>query len=254
MGEFPLVVVEGSHRFQPHLSIISPISLHIHSWNTPKWKQFNLITTDTDSLREDLRFWKAQAISSPQPLFIDIFLDLSQFDHQSHVLLIKTPQGYQRVANEALMKSSNSAKKSILLETWRLTTTVLDSLFTLRIGLTLLGILRMWAYQTRPYHTSTRSMWYSSGRFIHIHEVFLLFIWARDWKDQVRLVKFPLWSNHSVEVQSLKLGYRLSTSKISPSHEISFAEQLIQSSSSPLIDPRTTISEYSFGSIPNPYG
>ncbi len=92
---------------------------------TLEWLQFNLITTDTDSLREDLRFWKAQAISSPQPLFIDIFLDLSQFDHLNHVLLLKTPHGYQRVANEALMNSiRNSSKKSILLETWRLMTTV----------------------------------------------------------------------------------------------------------------------------------
>ncbi|KAH8548020.1 autophagy-related protein 13-domain-containing protein [Umbelopsis sp. PMI_123] len=53
--------------------------------------QFNLVTEDLDVLKEDLKFWRTQAINpsgeEPPPMKIDIFLDVSELS-QNQILVV----------------------------------------------------------------------------------------------------------------------------------------------------------------------
>ena len=75
---------------------------------------------DIDALKQELKFWRAQAIYTPQPLILDVYVDLSQLDYSSKQLYLNS----KRINVDSLKSidaSGNMIQKTcILLETWQL--------------------------------------------------------------------------------------------------------------------------------------
>jgi len=83
-----------------------------------KW--FNLELDDSDDLRNELKFWKAQAASSAQPLVINVYLDVSQMDTDKQVLTLNGITVDLDALRTVDGEGNLSAKTAILLETWQL--------------------------------------------------------------------------------------------------------------------------------------
>lgn len=103
--------------------------LHSRDSNTSKKanKWFNLVTEDLDVLKEDLKFWRTQAINpsgdEPPPMKIDIFLDVSELSQNQILVVVDETLRRNRVDLSSSTSSSNSGSgvDRILLETWILT-------------------------------------------------------------------------------------------------------------------------------------
>jgi hypothetical protein len=80
-----------------------------------------------DVLKEDLKFWRTQAINpsgdEPPPMKIDIFLDVSELAQNQILVVVDETLRRNRVDLSSSTSSSNSGSgvDRILLETWILT-------------------------------------------------------------------------------------------------------------------------------------
>ena len=80
-------------------------------------------------MKEELKFWKGQLLSSAQapPLIMDVLLDISNLKATSQIVITNPKTGRNhRISNESLMGVDGATGKSlkkqkILLETWQLT-------------------------------------------------------------------------------------------------------------------------------------
>ncbi|KAI9289658.1 autophagy-related protein 13-domain-containing protein [Umbelopsis sp. AD052] len=90
-----------------------------------KW--FNLVTEDLDVLKEDLKFWRTQAINpsgeEPPPMKIDIFLDVSELSQNQILVVVDETLRRNRIdlASSATSSGSRTTVDKILLESWTLT-------------------------------------------------------------------------------------------------------------------------------------
>jgi Autophagy-related protein 13 len=89
--------------------------------------QFNLVTEDLDVLKEDLKFWRTQAINpsgeEPPVMKIDIFLDVSELSQNQILVVVDETLRRNRIdlASSATSSGSRTAVDKILLESWTLT-------------------------------------------------------------------------------------------------------------------------------------
>jgi hypothetical protein len=95
--------------------------------NGKRNKWFNLELEDYEPLREELKFWKGQLLSTQQapPLIVDIFLDISNLPSNLSLILTDSTTGRRhRIKGEDLMvidaHGIPQRKERILLETWQL--------------------------------------------------------------------------------------------------------------------------------------
>ncbi|KAI8803645.1 autophagy-related protein 13-domain-containing protein [Cladochytrium replicatum] len=94
---------------------------------TNKW--FNLEMEDIEPVKEELRYWRSNAVNSPQPppLTIDLFLDIGELDHEKVSLMVKDEQSRRQRVTPDLLRfidpntGEEGLKRAILLETWQLT-------------------------------------------------------------------------------------------------------------------------------------
>ncbi|KND02920.1 uncharacterized protein SPPG_02001 [Spizellomyces punctatus DAOM BR117] len=187
-----------------------------------KW--FNLETLDIESLKEELKYWRAHAITSPQPppLIIDIFLDLSALT-ASQVLMLRDEltQRRQRIGHEHLQAVDPSTgisgrHKSVLLESWQLT---------------LSHPIASQAPELPVVYKKSVALFRSLYSYVRLLPAYRLYRKLRRQKDG-----------------NLGIGYRLSTSRVMPVDEAGL-DQLHSSG-----DMRRGLSEYNFGSIDTPFG
>src|ERR1700731_4773215 len=100
---------------------------HVLSVTNSTLPQFNLVTEDLDVLKEDLKFWRTQAINpagdEPPPMKIDIFLDVSELSQNQ--ILVVVDETFRRNRIDLASSTSSSGSRSvinrILLESWTLT-------------------------------------------------------------------------------------------------------------------------------------
>ncbi|KAG2183189.1 hypothetical protein INT43_006184 [Umbelopsis isabellina] len=103
-----------SHRYSYSLEEKESIPKRLNRW-------FNLLTSDVDGLRDDLKFWRHQIAKgadriTPYPMIIDIYLDISKVPDD--MVLITNNRDLQKPVNTL---GTNGCKiQSILLETWTL--------------------------------------------------------------------------------------------------------------------------------------
>ncbi|KAJ3084671.1 autophagy protein 13 [Quaeritorhiza haematococci] len=193
---------------------------------TNKW--FNLELEDIEPLKEELKYWRTQAIASnspssssptipgqqhhqqhvtpthtPPPLIIDLLLDISDLNPETQSLILKDElsQRRQRIGWQDQLSFADTEgrigkKNTILLETWQLTLS-----------------------------------------FVRLLPAYQLF----------KRLKRTESGNGNVG-SGLKIGYRLSTSRVMPPDEAGL-DQLHSSG-----DMRRGISEYSFGTVDTPFG
>jgi hypothetical protein len=96
--------------------------------NGKRNKWFNLELEDYEPLREELKFWKGQLLSTQQapPLIVDIFLDISGLPNNQNLILTDSTTGRRhRIKGDDLVSINSNGlaqrKERILLETWQLT-------------------------------------------------------------------------------------------------------------------------------------
>jgi autophagy-related protein 13 len=81
--------------------------------------QFNLITTDIDGLRDELKYWRHQiakvADRTPYPMIIDIFLDTSKMADDMTLMFVNN-RGIHRPVNT--IGTHGGKIHSVLLESW----------------------------------------------------------------------------------------------------------------------------------------
>lgn len=123
-------VIVASRMFDPTSPVKYPRKIN-------KW--FNIETFEYSFLKEELKFWKLKAVDDPQPLFLDIYLDISklsatessrdQYTGDTALLLRDQVTGqYRRIPEETLHYKEQSLdgnfkykrKTSILMESWKL--------------------------------------------------------------------------------------------------------------------------------------
>jgi hypothetical protein len=96
-----------------------------HCYLIPSFAQFNLVTEDLDLLKEDLKFWRTQAINpsgdEPPPMKIDIFIDVSKLSQNQILVVVDETLRRNRIDLSSSTSSSRSAVDRILLESWTLT-------------------------------------------------------------------------------------------------------------------------------------
>jgi hypothetical protein len=114
--------------FSKSAQMIVQSRLMIESLNGKRNKWFNIELEDYDPLREELKFWKGQLLSTQQapPLTVEVLLDISQLSTNQHLLLTDQKTGRRhRIRSEDLMGTDQLGnpirKEKILLETWQLT-------------------------------------------------------------------------------------------------------------------------------------
>ena len=113
----------GNHRDSFHVWLCPPLPNFAH----PIVPQFNLVTEDLDVLKEDLKFWRTQAINpsgeEPPPMKIDIFLDVSELSQNQILVVVDETLRRNRIdlASSATSSGSRTAVDKILLESWTLT-------------------------------------------------------------------------------------------------------------------------------------
>lgn len=103
-----------SHRYSYSIEEKESIPKRLNRW-------FNLVTSDVDGLRDDLKFWRHQIAKgadriTPYPMIIDIYLDISKVPDD--MVLMTNSRDFQKPVNTL---GTNGCKiQSILLETWTL--------------------------------------------------------------------------------------------------------------------------------------
>ncbi|KAJ3164592.1 autophagy protein 13 [Geranomyces variabilis] len=190
-----------------------------HSRKANKW--FNLETYDIDSLREQLKYWRAHAVSQPQPLFIDVYLDISNLG-RGQVLMLRDEQTLrrQRMSQESLFvvdRDTGLATRhsSVLLESWQLTFS-----------------------QTTPSQPLELPTVYKKS-----------VAFFRSLYSHARLLPaFRLSRRFKRKPGSMSVGFRVSTARNTPYDEAGL-DQLHSTG-----DMRRGIEEYNFGSIETPLG
>ncbi|KAJ3031932.1 UNVERIFIED_CONTAM: autophagy protein 13 [Siphonaria sp. JEL0065] len=212
-----------------------------------KW--FNLDTPDIDPLRSELKFWKTLigSLSNQQqqqqqqpmmPLILDIYLDIADLDKTNQFLVLKDEVTLRRakVPSDALMGSSmdpisgevvRARKKRILLESWQLT----------------LG-------QTPPRtNTAPETAIMYKQCVIFFRSLYTHIRLLPAYRLSRRLSKLSTSNYTSTTANPLKIGYRLSASRVMPIDEAGLGDQLLAASSN-----RQGISEYNFGSLDTSIG
>ncbi|KAJ3179790.1 autophagy protein 13 [Geranomyces variabilis] len=190
-----------------------------HSRKANKW--FNLETYDIDSLREQLKYWRAHAVSQPQPLFIDVYLDISNLG-RGQALMLRDEQTLrrQRMSQESLIvvdRDTGLATRhsSVLLESWQLTFS-----------------------QTTPSQPLELPTVYKKS-----------VAFFRSLYSHARLLPaFRLSRRFKRKPGSMGVGFRVSTARNTPYDEAGL-DQLHSTG-----DMRRGIEEYNFGSIETPLG
>ncbi|KAJ3263319.1 autophagy protein 13 [Chytriomyces hyalinus] len=200
---------------------------------------FNLDTPELEPLRSEVKYWKrlvsmnqSQSLNQMQPLILDIYLDLSDTsvypnnnNPQRSYLVIKDEQTMrkQRINPDLLVGVSvdpitgsafNIRKKRILLESWQLT--LLSS------------------PPTNPPDVSTfyrnMTMFFRS-----------LFLYTR------LLPAHKVCKRYSKQRSKLKVGYRLTSSRVMPLDEVGLDQLHLR-------DAHCGIAEYNFGALETTLG
>ncbi|TPX58117.1 hypothetical protein PhCBS80983_g03329 [Powellomyces hirtus] len=194
-----------------------------HARKPNKW--FNLETNDIEGLKEQLKFWKANATTTPQPLLIDVYLDISSLS-RGQTLMLRDEQTMrrQRMSHESLYTVEGQGQSehgapgrynSVLLESWQLT----------------------FSHSTPTQPPELPTVYKKSVAFF------------RSLYSHVRLLPAYRLSRRFRRKQSgMGVGYRVSTSRVAPYDEAGL-DQLHSSG-----DMRRGIEEYNFGSIETPLG
>ncbi|KAJ1569512.1 autophagy protein 13, partial [Nowakowskiella sp. JEL0078] len=184
---------------------------------------------ENHSLKEELRYWRTAALSvhqQPHPLIIDLFLDISDLSPKHNLMLKDELSRRQRISNDQLSYFEDdkiSRKRSILLETWQLNLSHPIPLNPPELALTYKECVVFF----RALFSYVRLMpAYRFAKRIN-----------RDHSPS---------SNNST--QGLKMGYRLSKSRLFPKDEAGLDQLHIGD------DMRKGISEFSFGTIQTPFG
>ncbi|KAI9008405.1 autophagy-related protein 13-domain-containing protein [Gaertneriomyces semiglobifer] len=188
-----------------------------------KW--FNLDMYDIEGLRDDLRHWRVRSTTSaPEPLFIDIYLDVSHMaPGQTLLLRDEYTQRRVKISNEQLwMRDPRSGAavrvKTILLESWQLTLASSGSFQpTVDVPLSYKRAMALF-----------RSL-YSSSRLLPAYRLF------RKLKKQQA-------------GQNVSMGYRFGATRSYPLDEAGLDQLHVGG------DMRNRISEHNFGSLATSYG
>ncbi|KAI8824170.1 autophagy-related protein 13-domain-containing protein [Fimicolochytrium jonesii] len=190
-----------------------------HGKKPNKW--FNLETYDIDILKEDLKYWRAHAVSAPQPMLLDVYLDISSgTPDQTLLLRDEMTMRRQRIGAENLVtvdaqSGADLRVNTILLESWQLTLSQ--------------------AASSQPPELPL------------VYKKSVAFF--RSLYSYIRLLPaYRLYRRFRRKQTNLRIGYRLSTSRMMPLDEAGL-DQLHSSG-----DMRRGIEEFDFGSIDTPFG
>ncbi|KAJ3082362.1 autophagy protein 13, partial [Rhizoclosmatium hyalinum] len=207
------------------------------SSKTNKWVRaqlvFNLETVEVDPLRSELKFWKSLISTQPTqllPMILDVYLDVSHVHNSDQHLVLKdeTSLRRQRISTDSLVGSSLDPitgasvaikKNRILLESWQLT---------------LLQPAPSFPPETAVMYKKCVMFFRSLYTHVRLLPAYRLF----------RRIKKP---SDSGTANLLKIGYRLSSSRVMPMDEAGL-DQLHTK------DSRNGIAEYNFGALETTMG